>query len=338
MRPIKPVRLLSVQREYLRLSQQCLRQIDVKPSNPPGSSALILSILIGARLDPATRFLVKRLDQIAQSIENIHAATTNSGSLGPSQNFGKSCPDARLTSLGIFGAIRRQPHLRGNLSPPVSQGPLTLQPSRDYLQIPAHRTTADAVLTWPIFGGRFEHNFLVEPLFDPNGGVQVRQSGPVTSEDVIAKDLMVVPGGLFSVPDERIPALIDNFLQNVHTKNPILDVEFLVRQGRKAAGSGLGWDAPSCLVLLACALGSIARPFDQCLSTVETGGMPASASSLENEVFCSAAACAKDLQQAESCYVLACRRLGLLKFTILGAQCHFFAGGMWAVYYCRRRR
>ena len=45
---------------------------------------------------------------------------------------------------------------------------------------------------------------------------------------------------LQSLTDNRIPSLIDNTLQNVYTKNPILDVENLVRHGQKAAGYGLG--------------------------------------------------------------------------------------------------
>jgi hypothetical protein len=210
----------------------------------------------------------------------------------------------------------------------VSQQTLPIEPSRDYLQIPPHRTTADTVLTWPIFWGRYEPNKLIETLFVPSRYASDSSSSHATGDEWIAKDLMVVPGGLRSLPDEKIPSLIDNFLQNVHTKNPILDVEYLVRQGRKAAENGLGWDAPSCLVLLACALGTIARPFDQCLATAETAGRPGLLSRPpSHEAVSSATLFAKDLQLAESCYVLACRRIGLLKFTILGAQCHFFAGG-----------
>lgn len=211
----------------------------------------------------------------------------------------------------------------------MSQQTLTIEPSRDYLQIPPHRTTADTVLTWPIFEGRYEPNSLIEPLFTPSGASDGNSTVYAAGDELTARDLMVVPGGLLSLPDEKIPSLIDNFLQNVHTKNPILDVETLLRHGRKAAENGFGWDAPSCLVLLACALGSIARPFDQCLPTAETMSRPSPPPRrLSDEHVSSAAMFGKDLQQAESCYVLACRRIGLLKFTILGAQCHFFAGGI----------
>jgi hypothetical protein len=210
----------------------------------------------------------------------------------------------------------------------VSQQILSVEPSRDHLQIPPHRTTADTVLTWPIFAGRYEPHSLIETLLAPGRCSNGTNSGHATGDEIIARDLVVVPGGLRSLPDEKIPSLVDNFLQNVHTKNPILDVESLVRHGRKAAENGLGWDAPSCLVLLACALGSIARPFEQCLSAADTISKPGPTTKHPSQEHVSSATVyAKDLQQAESCYVLACRRIGLLKFTILGAQCHFFAGG-----------
>ena len=206
-----------------------------------------------------------------------------------------------LPTIGRPDLVARHESLISCQSRPVASS--TMEPSRDYLQIPAHRTTADTVLTWPIYKQQYPPNYLIEPLFKPDA----------------TTDTVVVPGGLRSLADEKIPALVDNFLQNVHTKNPILDVEALVRHARRSSEQGVGWDAPSCLVLLACALGSLARPFDLTGHAPEHDARAVGVSS--------AALYAKDLQQAESCYVLACRRLGLLKHTIIGAQCHFFAGG-----------
>jgi hypothetical protein len=37
---------------------------------------------------------------------------------------------------------------------------------------------------------------------------------------------------------------------------------------------------------------------------------------------------AADLREGETFFVLACRRVGLLRHSVIGAQCHFFAGGM----------
>lgn len=183
--------------------------------------------------------------------------------------------------------------------------------SKDYLRIPTCSSTADSVLTWPIFQGRFPSDYLIEILLDPTS----RQPDAGTGADAL-----VVPGGLEPLADERIPSLIDKFLENVHSKNPVLDVEALVHYGRRAAAGGLGWDAPSCLVLLACALGSIAVPFvvsEANQHEIEMNAPGITSSSIFT----------KEIKQAESCYALACRRLGLLKHTILGAHCYFFSAG-----------
>ena len=241
----------------------------------------------------------------------------------------KSRSASVLTTLGP-NTIRRHASLQSNLSQGSPQE-LSLEPSRDYLQIPPHRTTADTVLTWPIFSDQHQPNSLIEPLFSNSGPQQELNTGDGSLDETIARDLVVVPGGMVSLPDEKIPSLVDSFLQNVHTKNPILDVEFLVRHARKAAENGLGWDAPSCLVLLACALGSIARPFEESLKATDYTSMKNPLPRrLGSDFLSSAVSFRQDLRQAESCYVLACRRIGLLKFTTLGAQCHFFAGGSYS--------
>jgi hypothetical protein len=183
--------------------------------------------------------------------------------------------------------------------------------SKDYLRIPTCNTTADSVLTWPIFEGRFPPEYLIDILLE---------SASHKPDQGVWSDTLSVPGGLEPIPDERIPSLIDKFLEDVHTKNPILDVEALVRHGRRAATNGLGWDAPSCLVLLACALGSIATPYE--ISAAKQSSIDLSALGIT-----SSSAFAKEIRQAESCYALACRRLGLLKQTILGAHCYFFSAG-----------
>ena len=133
------------------------------------------------------------------------------------------------------------------------------------------------------------------------------------------KEDTFTPFGSFKPPqEERIPILIDNFLQNVHTKNPVLDVEALVRQGLVAAEQGLGWDAWSCLVLIACALGHISKPFSVAEGEADIRGLERAESI---QIF------GKDLEGADSYFLLASRRLGTLKPTMLGAQCYFFAGG-----------
>lgn len=182
-----------------------------------------------------------------------------------------------------------------------------VESSKDFLQIPAHRTTADSVLTWPVFEGRFPSMSLVGFFF-------VSHDSPVHGSRQGA-EYFTTEGGLEPVSEEQLPSLVDGFLQNVHTKNPILDVEGIVVQARKVASEGLRWDPWSCLVLVAAALGAIAKPFHAGVI-----GSPESLAPIRT-------ASEEDLRRGESCFVLACRRLGSLKPSLLGSQCYFFAGG-----------
>ncbi|CAG8934760.1 unnamed protein product [Penicillium salamii] len=205
---------------------------------------------------------------------------------------------------------------------PVSIPVRATEWQRDYLQIPASRCSADTVLTWPIFGGRFRESFLITTLFQYSHGAAEERAG----------DAWAVPDGLRFTPDEQIPTLVDRFIQNVHTKNPILDLEALIRSGRHAAEIGLQWDAQSCLVLLTCALGSISQPF-----TFSTQG-PHTASPFPDPSEPTAgipkSTSATQLREGEAFFTLACRRIGLLRYSVIGAQCHFFAGGLWLHVFC----
>jgi len=187
---------------------------------------------------------------------------------------------------------------------------------------------------WPIFNHEFPPDSLIGVYFKPSDKFShtglngdVGHSNPYFSAAETSTDTWTVPGGFQSLPDERIPTLIDRFLQNVHTKNPLLDVDALVRWGRAAAEHGLGWDVPSCLVLLACALGSVSYPFIESTAVDSIGGSILSPGVPRTSETTSSAMYARELRQAESCFILACRRIGLLKYSVLGAQCHFYAGG-----------
>jgi hypothetical protein len=159
------------------------------------------------------------------------------------------------------------------------------------------------VLTWPIFQGRFEPNYLVQPLLsDP----EVADPHPY-AETTPERDNYSLKNSVGPLDDEKIPGLVDSFLQNVHTKNPVLDVDTLIQKSRQASIHGLGWDAWSCCILLASALGAVAKPFRDDPASPRVASL-------------------QELHMGEQCFVLACRRIGLLKQTMLAAQCHFFAG------------
>ena len=243
--------------------------------------------------DPATRLMINRLDEILHGVRSI-ASLTPHGITGPGPSSNES--------LGLHRTI--------------SSNEVT--PSKDYLNVPGGRSGADNILTWPIFQGAYPPEHLIEPLFNVRAATEAGNTVRSSSNNH-----SFPPGTFQPLSDERIPGLIDRFLQNAHTKNPILDVESLVRYGRDAAENGLRWDAPSCLVLLACALGSVSHPFTVAADIPDFGpdGDRLGYSITSTRSF------AGDLRLAESCFSLAGRRIGLLRYGILGAQCHFFAGG-----------
>jgi hypothetical protein len=263
-------------------------------------------LILMVRLESATRLMMRRMDQIQRSVDDFGASVVSGAGVRPRMSESDTVDSNPASSqvADTFSAIER---------------------SRDYLQIPPHKTSSDTVLTWPIFEQRYPPNHLIQVLFTPSISLAVSND---TNRDELSGEIYTVSGGLRPPEDERIPGLIDSFLQNVHTKNPVLDVERLVRRGRLCAEQGLGWDAWSCLVLLACALGSVAKPFelaspdgDLSRKSVPPESLLVASATSSAQLF------AKELQAAESCFVLACRRLGLLRHTVLGAQCHFFAGG-----------
>ena len=187
---------------------------------------------------------------------------------------------------------------------------------KDYLQIPTCRCSADAVLTWPIFRGQFRESSLITTLFQySHGAVEGR---PTQSWSL--------PDGLRFTPDEQVPMLIDRFIQNVHTKNPVLDLESLIRSGRHAAEFGLQWDAQSCLVLITCALGCISQPFTSSMQSPQTARSLHEGLGWQTPGVTSSSS--TQLREGEAFFMMACRRIGLLRFSVIGAQCHFFAGGM----------
>ncbi|KAH0593099.1 hypothetical protein MHUMG1_09101 [Metarhizium humberi] len=199
----------------------------------------------------------------------------------------------------------------------------SVEASRDFLQIPPHRASADTVLQWGIFEGKYAANFLIGTLFSPDHNSVSLYTGATSSS---SGDVITNTSGLTHLEEEQIPGLIDRFLQNVHTKNPILDVEALVKHGRKCAEQGIGWDGRSCLVLMTCALGAVAKPFDRSSLPMSMAISPASETGPTSASATSSKLYSKELQQGDCCFTMACRRLGSLKYSMLGAQCHFFAG------------
>ncbi|KAE8366861.1 hypothetical protein BDV27DRAFT_155495 [Aspergillus caelatus] len=160
----------------------------------------------------------------------------------------------------------------------------------DGLQVPSSFASTDSVFAWTAFGDR-----------------GVGQSLPATTRTWQSKKR----GGIC---EGDIPNLITSFLHLVHIKNPILDSKSIKPYAYRVAENGLGWDSSSCLVLLACALGAVAAPFDPRTGPLDQHqSTPAHVIESEKVV-------------AKNSYQLACRRLSLLGRSLLASQCYLLSG------------
>lgn len=99
--------------------------------------------------------------------------------------------------------------------------------------------TIETVLAWDVFRGRFDSQRELKALL---------------------KEAELPPSPIISPVGETIPLinslelgscnrLLDSFLTRVHIANPILDVELVRGYVNHACLHGVGWDAPSCLVV-----------------------------------------------------------------------------------------
>ncbi|KAK5044659.1 hypothetical protein LTR84_010551 [Exophiala bonariae] len=107
--------------------------------------------------------------------------------------------------------------------------------------------------------------------------------------------------------------LVDWFMKSIHTKQPVIDPDVLYKQIAVVQENGLSWDGPTCLLLIACALGAICTPYSH--STLEDYSSP----SIDSHRYL----------RSREYFDAGRRRLGLTMehASITGVQCFFFAAG-----------
>ncbi|KAJ4356257.1 uncharacterized protein N0V89_004288 [Didymosphaeria variabile] len=273
------------------------RKIKCNNARPSCSACVAASSMCvyGDPQDQSSILILDRLNQVLSKLDHIDTPTTPSTSA------------ATRTTLGL-----QSTDLQANA--------LTLQDQSDQLKIPSRRTTADAVLKWPVFQNRWPANYLTNAIFEAeNSEYDSDLDIPPPQEQTRSKL------GIGGVDEDSIPYLVRRFIELVHIKNPILDVKTISAYANHVAESGLGWDPPSCLVvsiprnfrlatnfckLVACALGCVAESFD-----IPPGS---STNSLERD--------GSRLHNAEAYYNMARKRFGFLDTGVLVSQCHFLAG------------
>ncbi|KAF2187911.1 hypothetical protein K469DRAFT_568400 [Zopfia rhizophila CBS 207.26] len=171
---------------------------------------------------------------------------------------------------------------------------------------------SEDILDWPIFQGKYDRARTEGLIFNPRQGLDDTQSASSITSDPIRTSR---PGR--GIQEEDVPHLINKFLTNVHTKNPVLDADDLKRKGRSVVEHGFSWDAASCLLLVVCALASISSKFTPEPVTPNLVDGPSGLTSISDT---------QDYSTAESYYVAAQKRIGLLENSILTTQCYFLSG------------
>ncbi|KAF8861092.1 hypothetical protein BDZ45DRAFT_587382 [Acephala macrosclerotiorum] len=151
-------------------------------------------------------------------------------------------------------------------------------------------TTVEDILAWPVFMGHFEaRSNLMDLLQNPAARLGPSRDGNNRSS---------ISAWSCDLEPSTCKLLLNSFLRHVLIKNPIFDEAKLQNAVSRVCLEGVVWDADSCLVLLICALGSIA-----------SSNM-------------------SDLTAAQCYFAAAQRRMGILVGVedLITAQCYFLAG------------
>ncbi|KAG7413821.1 hypothetical protein Forpe1208_v008237 [Fusarium oxysporum f. sp. rapae] len=246
--------------------------------------------------DPASIAILERLNQVLESVGDIPGLIKTSVETAVKNTALPPSPASRITH-GVDA---------------FSDGH---ELSSDDLIAPAAILSVESVLSWPILAGIAAPNHILGALSDTgaDGGHAASLSNRI--DNLFTANT----APLTNTGDEKeIPRLVRQFLQHVHPVNPILDVDAIYSHSLRVSETGITWDGESCIVLIACALGCIAKPYD---AMVTSPSETSTGSSLESQ--------SEELETARAYFELARQRLGLLDQSLLAAQCHFFAG----VYY-----
>lgn len=97
----------------------------------------------------------------------------------------------------------------------------------DSQEIPSRCDISCRILEWPIFG-EIQYDRTGDTLFV--GRATASQQSHLRPQGIV---------------EEHISSYVDQFLINVHTKNPVVDHTMLSQHVRNIAENGLGWDGPT---------------------------------------------------------------------------------------------
>lgn len=292
--------------------------------------------LITLRQPPALQIL-ERLEYLIALVESNHDASTHVHDIH-SQLPSHTDVSARL---GTRMSFTPSSNADAQITSPMSHHPNLTVHDDQYEQSPLNccAKSSEDVLEWPVFQRRYDRHSIETLIFEPTSPSEATNISGISSKILPSAAQAAYDDpreGLakgIGICEDDVPNLVEKFLVNVHVKNPIFDPEYLRDMAREVAEDGFGWKAPSCLVvsgspyvelwdanvaqLIVCALASISSHFVHESSL----GSSREAASMDHSL-----ANTLGYGKAEAYYTAACKRIGLLRNTLLATECYFIAG------------
>ncbi|KAL4734416.1 hypothetical protein BDV11DRAFT_212811 [Aspergillus similis] len=194
--------------------------------------------------DTASLVIIQRLDQIESLIQQQKQQQQQQ----QRQSQQIQHPGTVVDHGDGLQAARRASAVADSESPTVHGSPLYQAHGADL-----SRLTIETILSWSVFDGRYSGGPSLNDLV--SSPTTLKQEPFLANTDPRLERL--------DLDLETCTRLLHTFLEEVHIANPILDVPLITDYLYQACVHGIGWDAPSCLVLLICALGAISESFQE---------------------------------------------------------------------------
>ncbi|KAG0153534.1 hypothetical protein PDIDSM_2187 [Penicillium digitatum] len=246
--------------------------------------------------NPSNNEVLQRLNHIAGLLENFKSEGSTSST--------------RSLKEGFFELAMQNPSpvadsLLGSHPPSTSTGSVDDRGADNDPRVLYMASSGENMLRWPIFNKviteaeKHIRSFLLDSLDNQPHSMQAPRQV-----------------GIGSFVDE-IPRLCRKYFLLCHRRNPIVDLDSLDRYAKEVTVQGLGWDGPSCQVLLACALASCTS--SKFVPLAED--MPANLDGLQAPPMSDA-----NLDLAETYFHAAKQRFGFLHTSPTDIQCFLLAG------------
>lgn len=225
----------------LIIQRECLQ---MEPPGRPVSDDVAVRI----RYDLASQEILEKVGQVMMTLETqtLQLSTllaAQQHSLSPALT---THPTHEISGVPI-SAESRAPLLPGgvhNLQGPYGEAAL-LSESLEFAE--TNTGKCEDLLEWPVFGGMYHRSETEMLIFNPDLARDRHQqdldSGVVESYS----DRGTTSRG--GVREEDALRHVKRFFENVHIKNPILNIDDVIRMAKDVTEYGFKWDAPSCLVV-----------------------------------------------------------------------------------------